>query len=83
MAVGAAKALEADVAVSITGSAGPDPHDKPVGTIVIGVLTPQTRSARTVALPGDRERVRAYAATAALHHLRIVLQGEQQPNRWL
>lgn len=83
MADGAAKALDADVVVSVTGSAGPDPHDKPVGTMVIGVRTPERTTARLLRFPGDRERVRTYTTTAALHHLRLALQGEAQPERWL
>jgi hypothetical protein len=27
-------------------------------------------------MPGDRERVRTYTVTAALHHLRLALAGE-------
>ncbi|NND03707.1 MAG: competence/damage-inducible protein A [Acidimicrobiia bacterium] len=83
MAAGAAKTLDVDVAVSITGSAGPDPQDKPVGTMVIGVHTPGGTTARMLKFPGDRERVRTYTTTAALHHLRLALQGEKQPERWL
>ena len=74
MAEGAAKLLGCDVVVSVTGSAGPDPQDKPVGTMVIGVATPEGSSARTLHLPGDRERVRTYTTTAALHHLRLALE---------
>lgn len=83
MAAGAAKALGVDCVVSVTGSAGPDPQAKPVGTMVIGIHTPDRTTARTLKLPGDRERVRAYTTTAALHHLRLALQGEEQPQRWL
>ncbi len=83
MAAGAAKTLGVDVAVSVTGSAGPDPQDKPAGTMVIGVHTPTGTSARMLKFPGDRERVRTYTTTAALHHLRLALQGEAQPQRWL
>lgn len=75
MAAGAAEALGVDVAVSITGSAGPDPQDKPVGTMVLAVRTPETSHVRTLQLPGDRERVRTYTTTAALHHLRLALEG--------
>lgn len=79
MAVGATKALAVDVAVAVTGSAGPDPQDKPVGTMVIGVCTPAGSEARTLQLPGDRERVRTYTTTAALHHLRMALQADEAP----
>jgi nicotinamide-nucleotide amidase len=74
MVEGAARVLEVDVAVSVTGSAGPDPQDKPVGTMVFAVRTPHGAIARTLRLPGDRERVRTYTTTAALHHLRLALQ---------
>ena len=74
MAEGAAIALNVDVAVSITGSAGPDPQDKPVGTMVVAVRTPTATHVRTLNLPGDRERVRTLTTTAALHHLRLALE---------
>jgi len=77
MVEGAARVLGVDVAVSVTGSAGPDPQDKPVGTMVFAVRTPFGAVARTLRLPGDRERVRTYTATAALHHLRLALQEEE------
>ncbi len=78
MVEGAARVLDVDVAVSVTGSAGPDPQDKPVGTMVFAVRTPRGAVARTLRLPGDRERVRTYTATAALHHLRLALQEEEE-----
>ena len=74
MAEGAARLLGVDAAVSVTGSAGPDPQDQPVGTMVLAVRTPDGAVARTLRLPGDRERVRTYTTTAALHHLRLALQ---------
>jgi nicotinamide-nucleotide amidase len=76
MADGAAKRLGADAVVSVTGSAGPEPLDLPPGTVVIGVLTPEDLRTRTLYLPGDRERVRVYATTAALHCLRLGLSGD-------
>ncbi len=76
MAVGAAHLLGADVAIGLTGSAGPDPLEQDVGTVVIAVTTPEGSAARTMRLPGDRERVRAYATTAALHLARRAVAGE-------
>ena len=76
MADGAAKLLNADVVVSVTGSAGPDPQEQPVGTMVIAVHTPEKTMARTVRLPGDRERVRTYTTTGALHLARLAMSGE-------
>lgn len=76
MAEGALGALGVDAAVSVTGSAGPDPQEREVGTVVVGVATPEHTAARTLRLPGDRERVRTYGATAALHLLRRGLSGQ-------
>lgn len=75
MANGVAVALRADVAVSVTGSAGPDPQDQPVGTVVVAVRTPDDVRAQTLRMPGDRERVRTYTTTAALHLTRLALEG--------
>ncbi|MDH3398195.1 MAG: competence/damage-inducible protein A [Acidimicrobiia bacterium] len=75
MAVGAARLLGAEVAVSVTGSAGPDEQEQPAGTMVIGVHTPEDTAARTFRLPGDRERVRTYAGTAALQLVRLAVEG--------
>ncbi len=75
MAAGAAAALEAEVAVAVTGSAGPEPLEREVGTMVVAVQTPEGARARTMRLPGDRERVRAYTSTAALHLVRLAVDG--------
>jgi len=75
MAVGAARLLACEVAVSATGSAGPDEQEQPAGTMVIGVHTPEGTAARTFRLPGDRERVRTYAGTAALQLVRLAVEG--------
>jgi nicotinamide-nucleotide amidase len=76
MAEGARRLLGVDVVVAVTGSAGPDPLEKPPGTAVIAVSTPEDTRAREMRLPGDRERVRAYSVTAALHLTRLALIGE-------
>ncbi|MGH8937668.1 MAG: competence/damage-inducible protein A [Acidimicrobiia bacterium] len=76
MAEGAAARLGAEAAVAVTGSAGPDPLEQPVGTMVVAVLTPEDLRATTLRFPGDRERVRAYATTAALHLARQAVSGE-------
>ncbi len=76
MAVGARRLLETDVAVAVTGSAGPEPMEKPPGTVVIGVATPDEVRAKELRYVGDRERVRAYATTAALQLTRLALMGK-------
>ena len=70
MAEGVRRRLEADVAVSTTGIAGPTggTDTKPVGTVCFGVSI-DGRPTYTVTrrFPGDRERVRTLTTTAALH----------------
>lgn len=75
MAEGIRALLEVDVGLSITGSAGPEPLEKPPGTIVVGVSTPEKTDARELTMVGDRERVRTYAVTSALHLTRLALEG--------
>ena len=68
MAQGARKALEADVAVSVTGLAGPngDEFGNPVGTVFIGYADGEKTIVRECHFFGDREAVRRQAAVAAL-----------------
>lgn len=75
MADSARELLGVDVAVALTGSAGPAPLEKPPGTIVIAVATPDDTRAREMRYTGDRERVRTYATTAALHLARLAILG--------
>jgi len=75
MAAGAARLLEVDVAIAVTGSAGPDPQERPVGTMIVAVRTPEATRVRTFHMPGDRERARTYTTTAALHLARLSLEG--------
>lgn len=75
MAEGGRDFLDADVAVAVTGSAGPEPLEQPTGTVVIAVATPEDTRSRQLRLPGDRERVRAYSVTAALQLTRLALLG--------
>ncbi|MGH8957711.1 MAG: nicotinamide-nucleotide amidohydrolase family protein, partial [Acidimicrobiia bacterium] len=75
MAVGARKTLGVDVAIAVVGSAGPDPLEQPVGTMMVAIATPEGEQAHTLRLPGDRERVRIYATTGALHLARLAIEG--------
>jgi nicotinamide-nucleotide amidase len=75
MARSARDLLGVDVAISVTGSAGPDPLEQPPGTVIIGVATPHEARARELRFSGDRERVRVYGTTAALHLARLALIG--------
>jgi nicotinamide-nucleotide amidase len=75
MAAGARRALGADVALAVTGVAGPGggSEEKPVGLVFLHAESPSGRSGRRVVLPGDREAVRARATTLGLHVLRRLL----------
>ncbi len=75
VARGAQALLGVEVAVSVTGSAGPEPMEKAVGTVYIGVATPDDVRAKELKFTGDRERIRTYSATAALHLTRLALIG--------
>lgn len=68
MARGARLALQADVAVSVTGLAGPggDEFGNPVGLVFIGLSDEKQTISRRFQFPGDREQVRRQAVQAAL-----------------
>jgi nicotinamide-nucleotide amidase len=75
MAAGARRALGADVAVAVTGIAGPggETPGKPVGLVFLHALTPSAEEALELHLPGDRDAVRSRAVASALHLLRRLL----------
>jgi nicotinamide-nucleotide amidase len=75
MAEGARTELGADVAVAVTGVAGPGggTPDKPVGLVFVTVARPQERSTQRLVFSGDREAVRTRATAVALHALRRLL----------
>ncbi len=68
MALGVRKALETDIAVSVTGLAGPtgDSYGNPVGTVFIGYADERICVSKRFLLSGDREEVRQQAVIAAL-----------------
>ena len=68
MAAGVRKLLDADVAVSVTGLAGPDGDEfgRPVGTVFVGYCDEKRSVVRECHFSGDREAVRKQAAEAAL-----------------
>lgn len=73
MADGARRLTKADLAVSVTGIAGPGggSAEKPVGLVWFGLATPDgTRTERAI-FAGDRAAVRAAAVTHALGLLTV------------
>ena len=77
MAQGARKVLGCDLAVSLTGVAGPDPDDRnnPVGLIYVALDTPEGTRVRELHLINGRARIRTVAATNAFDMVRRYLTG--------
>ena len=75
MAEGARTALGADVAVAVTGVAGPGGGtlEKPVGLVYVHAAAPEGEKTRELRIPGDREAVRSRATAISLHTLRRLL----------
>ena len=73
MAAGARRVLGADIAVSVTGLAGPggDEYGNPQGRVYIGYSDAERTVSRDFTFPGDREAVRNSAVEEAL---RLILQ---------
>lgn len=72
MATGARRVLGSDVAIAVTGVAGPDEQDgMPVGTLCVGVAFPDGSTASTTAaLPAVRDQMRQMSVITALDFLR-------------
>ena len=75
LARGAAEVLGADVGISTTGVAGPEPHDgQPVGTVFVGATLDGRTEVRRIRAYGDRDNIRAMAVTAVADLARRLLQ---------
>jgi nicotinamide-nucleotide amidase len=83
MALGAKEASGADMAVGITGIAGPDGGDavRPVGTVYVGVALGDAVWVQKLAIApaGGRQVIRQRAAHAALDMLRRAALGQDVP----
>ena len=75
MAGGARARLGADVAVSVTGIAGPGggSAEKPVGLVYVHAQGPDGGRGVDFVFPGDRDSIRRRAAATALHLVRGLL----------
>ncbi len=71
MAEGAKEALQTDIAVSVTGLAGPggDEYGNPVGTVFVGIADASGVKVKKFLFSGNRKQVRAAAVEAALDWL--------------
>ncbi|MBM4295303.1 MAG: competence/damage-inducible protein A [Deltaproteobacteria bacterium] len=76
MARGVRAVFRADVGLSVTGIAGPTggSPEKPVGTVYIGLATPQTVEWFHYLFHGGREEIKVLSAQMALDRLRRVLK---------
>jgi PncC family amidohydrolase len=80
MAAGARRAFGADVAVALTGAAGPDAHAGAApGTIWTALDAGEVTHARGLRVTGDRDQVRRWAEQAGLDLLRRHLEGRPLP----
>jgi nicotinamide-nucleotide amidase len=78
MARGAARKFGVELALAVTGIAGPSggTPEKPVGTVCFATLVDGEVQSSTSVLPGDRSDIRARAAQSVLHLLlRRIHQG--------
>ena len=75
MARGARERLGADVAVSVTGIAGPGggSEEKPIGLVYVHAETPWGGRGSSFSYPGDRDSIRRRAVVASLHLVRRLL----------
>jgi PncC family amidohydrolase len=80
MARGIRKALAADIGISVSGIAGPGggTPEKPVGTVWIGLSTPQEEFSRHHLWSGDRLAIKEQSAQAALNLLVEFLQKDDE-----
>ncbi len=77
MAEGVRRRMDSDLALSITGIAGPDGGrpEKPVGTFYVGLASASRVNAYRYFLHAERNRVQLYSAWTALDLLRRFLSG--------
>ncbi|MGZ8635764.1 MAG: competence/damage-inducible protein A [Actinomycetota bacterium] len=81
MAAGARRLFGAAVGVSLTGAAGPEPHDGvPPGTVWVGLDSDGVAHQRRIRAPGDRSMVVRWSEQAALDLVRRMLEGRPLPD---
>jgi nicotinamide-nucleotide amidase len=83
MASGSRARAGVEIAVGITGIAGPGggSEQKPVGTVAIAVSGPGGDEVKTFRFPGGREQVKFQSSQAALNMLRRAIQTENEKRK--
>lgn len=81
MARGARKVLNTDIAVAVSGIAGPGgaTPDKPVGTTWVGLVAADMEQARLFQFSGNRVQNKEFSAEAALQFLLEYLNEKYSP----
>jgi nicotinamide-nucleotide amidase len=81
MAHGAREHLGVDIAVAVTGIAGPGggTEAKPVGLVFVHAVGPDDERSVRTELPGDRDMIRGRATAASLHLVRRLLETRHTP----
>jgi len=80
MAAGTRRLFDADIALALTGVAGPEPHGgHPPGTVWLALETPDRTYARGYLSAGERDQVRRWAEQAGLDLVRRYLEGKPLP----
>ncbi|MEX0876446.1 MAG: CinA family protein [Phycisphaerales bacterium] len=81
MAEGGREHTGADLAIAITGIAGPDggSEEKPVGTVWIAVASTEWNDCRRFLFPGDRHEVRERSVAASLKLAIQAIRGDREP----
>jgi len=82
MAFGACREIGSDIAVAITGIAGPagGTKEKPVGTVCFGLATPESVQDFSFQFSGKRAMVQIKSAMTGLDLLRLYLQNLELPS---
>lgn len=84
MAIGARLRSGSDIAVAVSGVAGPTggSPEKPVGSVWLGMSDVSGTASRRICVPGDRLRVRRGTVLAALQWVRWRIDGVDAALQW-
>ena len=77
MAEGVRRRSDADIGLSTTGEAGPEPEEEPVGTMFIGLSWEGGSKVAKLAASGGRQQVRLAGCQQALNLLRLWMLGSE------
>ena len=81
MAAGVRKLTGSDISIAVTGYAGPQVNDEPVGQVFIGVLMPGSKEAtvKEYRFSGSRDRIRTLTCVNAMDFTRRLINRQFGP----